>query len=463
MRSARRLRGPAALVSLVLSLTACASSPAPRREPTTGGRPEPAVASRSEHEARALLLLLADRRLYDPTALQLMLAETPPVRRDLARTLGRLGDPRGRSLLQGLLVDSDLEVRREAAFALGELGDAEARRALVVAAVDPDPELGGLAVEALGKLGTPLDEVRRPLSALGEVESLRRLAPFLFRFREAEAVEVAARGLASTEAAVRRGAAYALGREPRPEGVDLLRGVLDDEDPFVRAWVARGLGGVGDLGDLERLESRLGDPESSPLVQALRAGAEILGRSPALPPLGWGDRIVALLDDARPGVRAAALEAAAAFLPHPALEAAVESRLATGEPRERELALLALAAADVETAAGAVAGAASAPDPRTRAVAAEAAARRGDVDTLFRLTEDSDASVRRAALEGLGRGAGDATAELAGRFLLDPDPTVRATALEMLAEQPGVPARLLAEALDRAREDPMNDARLAGV
>jgi len=421
------------------------------------------VASRSEREARALLLLLADRRLYDPTALQLMLSETPPVRRDLARTLGRLGDPRGRSLLQGLLVDSDLEVRREAAFALGELGNAEARRALVVAAVDPDRELGGLAVEALGKLGTPLAEVRRPLSALGEEESLRRLAPFLFRFREAEAVEVAARGLASTEAAVRRGAAYALGREPRPEGVELLRGALDDEDPFVRAWAARGLGRVGDLGDLERLEARLGDPESSPRVQALRAGAEILSRSPALPPLGWGDRIVALLDDERPGVRAAALEAAAVFLPHPALEAAVESRLATGEPRERELALLALAAADVEAAAGAVAVAASAPDPRTRAVAAEAAARRGDVDTLFRLTEDSDASVRRAALEGLGRGAGDATAELAERFLRDPDPTVRATALEMLAEQPGVAARLLAETLDRAREDPMNDARLAGV
>jgi cyclophilin family peptidyl-prolyl cis-trans isomerase len=79
------------------------------------------------------------------------------------------------------------------------------------------------------------------------------------------------------------------------------------------------------------------------------------------------------------------------------------------------------------------------------------------------LVEDPVAEVRAAALEGLAEGAGDALPELAGRFLEDPDPVVRATALDLAARRPGVPAARLAAAIDAARRDPINDARLAGV
>ncbi|GMU65331.1 MAG: hypothetical protein AMXMBFR36_16050 [Acidobacteriota bacterium] len=465
MTSSRRLPlAPASLVVVaLLGLAACRSA-APPASPQPRRAPEPAPrADGSTLESRAVLLLLSDRRMYDPTALELMLAGPVEVRRELAVALGRIGDRRGRSLLQGLLVDSDLEVRRAAAFALGELGDPEARRALIVAAVDDDAELGALAVEALGKLATPLAEVRRALGALAPEAAWRRLAGALFRFAEPELAVAAGEGLARPEPEVRAGCAYALGRTARPEGVELLRGRVTDSDPFVRAWAARGLGEAGGLDDLGRLEPLLSDPALSPRIQAIRAGARLLGRFSALPPLGWGDRLSTLADDASAGVRAAALEAASRFLPNPALEETLRRRADDGESRESELAFAALVEGRVADAAELVAAAAAAEEPRLRARAAEAAARLGDFGTLAMLAEDPVAAVRAASLEGLAAGAGDALPELADRFLDDPDPVVRATALDLAARQPGVPAARLAAAVDAGRRDPINDARLAGV
>jgi cyclophilin family peptidyl-prolyl cis-trans isomerase len=465
MTSSRRLPSAVAwLASVALTALAACRTAAPPPSPAPAVPPGPA--SRTDAsivESRAVLLLLSDRRMYDPTALELMLSGPVEVRRDLAVALGRIGDRRGRSLLQGLLVDSDAETRRAAAFALGELGDAEARRALVVAAVDDDAELGELAVEALGKLATPLAEVRRALGALAPETAWRRLAPALFRFVEVDLVAAAGEGLARAEPEVRAGCAYALGRTALPEGVEAMRGLLADADPFVRAWAARGLGEAGALEDLARLEPLLDDAAPSPRIQALRAGARLLGRFSALPPIAWGDRLAVLVDAEAPALRAAALEAAGRFLPHPALEAAVRRRGLEGEPRERELAFASLVEGRVADAGELVAAAALAAEPRLRARAAEAAARQGDLDTLARLAEDEVAAVRAAALEGLAEGAGEALPALAERFLDDPDPVVRATALDLAAREPGVAAAKLAAAIDRARRDPINDARLAGV
>jgi cyclophilin family peptidyl-prolyl cis-trans isomerase len=460
-------RSPLAATALVgvllLCSLACRSAAPPAPTAPAAPRELAPRADASILESRAVLLLLSDRRMYDPTALELMLSGPVEVRRELAVALGRIGDRRGRSLLQGLLVDSDLETRRAAAFALGELGDAEARRALIVAAVDDDPELGGLAVEALGKLGTPLAEVRRALGALDPEAGWRRLAPALFRFAEPDLATAAADGLARDEPEVRAGCAYALGRSARPEGVETMRGLLVDADPFVRAWATRGLGESGTLDDLVRIEPLLGDDALSPRIQAIRAGARLMGRFTALPPIGWGDRLSALVDDPSPGVRAAALEAAGKFLPHPTLEEALRRRSRDGEPRERELAFVALVEGRVADAGELVAAAAAAAEPRLRARAAEAAAKRQDLESLAVLAEDGVAAVRAAALEGLAEGAGDALPALAERFLDDPDPVVRATALDLAARQPGVAAARLAAAIDAGRRDPINDARLSGV
>lgn len=452
------------LAAAFLSLVACRSaSPVAAPSVPAAATTSPDAASATTLESRAMLLLMADRRLFDATALELMLSGPVEVRRALARTLGQIGDPRGRSLLQGLLVDTDAEVRRAAAFALGELGAGEARRALIVAAVDDDGEVGALAVEALGKIGAPLGEVRRALGALEEGEGWARLAPFLFRFREPEMVTAALAGLAREEVEIRAGCAYALGREARPEGVEALRALLADSDPFVRAWAARGLGEVGGLDDLSRLAPLLDDAADLPRIQAMRAGGRLLARFTALPPLDWGDQLVAAIDAGHPGTATAALEVAGRFLPHPELESRLRERLEGGEPRQRELALLALAAGRVADAAARVEAAAAAADPRLRVRAAEAAAGLAAVEVLTRLMEDAEPRVRVAALEGLAGGAGELLPELLRAALADADPTVRATALDLAARQPVLPAVDLARALDAARADRMNDARLAGV
>jgi len=455
-RAARPIAG-----SLAVLLAAACASPAPR-PPASAPTPRTVAAGDLEFESRALLLLLSDRRLYEPQTLEAMLGGSATVRRALAVAVGRIGDPAGRSLLQALLIDNDVETRRAAAFALGVLGASEAQRALVVAAVDDDPEVGSLAVEALGKLGAPLADVRRALGALEPAASRRRLAPFLFRFGDDDPLVATATDLlAVSDPEVRRGVAYALGRKPHPEGIDLLRGLVGESDAFVRAAAARGLGEVGTLDDLARLRPLLDDAGLSPCVQALRAGAKLLARSEALPPLGWGDRLSALLEDPRPAARAATLEAAGRFLPHPALESAVRRIWAAGEPRERELALLALVAGEVDDAPAFVADAAASPDRWLRARAAEAAGALGDEDLLHRLAADVEAPVRVAALGGLATLGDSATLLVA---LGDRDPTVRATALDALADSSLLPSARIAELIDAARADgAQNDVRMAGI
>jgi cyclophilin family peptidyl-prolyl cis-trans isomerase len=451
---------PKLLLALLLLLAASCSTAPPSVAPPAAGRPPAAVAD-SDFESRALLLLLEDRRLYEPAALESMLRGSAPVRRALAVALGRIGDPRGRSLLQGLLVDADLETRRAAAFALGELGAPEAKAALVAAAADPDRELGALAVEALGKLGAPLAEVTKSLGALAPEDRRSRLAPFLFRFKEPAMVDAAREALVSSDPAVRRGAAYGLAREPRPEGAATLRQLLADGDAQIRAWAARGLGEVGELADLTRLEPLLADAADSPRIQALRAGAKLLGRAEALPPLAWGDKLAGLALDPRPGVRAAALEAAGAFLPQRELEAALRHAFAQGEPRERELALAALAVGDAGSLDALLAEAATSPQRDLRAQAPAVAAKLGDRDTLGRLAGDREPAVRVAALSALA-GLGDTDRLVAA--LADPDPAVRAAALDALAESPALPSSRVAALIDAARADgAQNDVRTTGI
>ena len=114
--------------------------------------------------------------------------------------------------------------------------------------------MGTLAVESLGRLQTPLADVRRELTALPEPERWARLLPTLFRFQEDATVEAAVAGLAVADPALHARAAYALARYPRPAGAEPLRGLLADRDPWVRGWAARGLGSVGDVSDLARLQ-----------------------------------------------------------------------------------------------------------------------------------------------------------------------------------------------------------------
>jgi cyclophilin family peptidyl-prolyl cis-trans isomerase/HEAT repeat protein len=505
-RSHRFVRIAAAVAALAAGLIAQAGA-GWREDGRAGGReagaapPDLPVMRTPDLDLRAMLLLVAERRVYEPvTALQ-ALKGGPELRAELATALGRARDGDGRPVLEGLLIDEQPEVRRAAAFGLGLLGDPAAKPALLKAVRDPDRETGGLAIEALGRLAAPVLAVAEQLVPLPDEERWARLLPYLFHFKEEALVPLAEHGLGLADPELHRWAAYALARDPLPAAVPLLRRLAADPDPLVRAWAARGLGRAGGAAaDLATLAPLLADAAAGPVVEALRAAAALVGAGKAPAVADWRPRLTALLADPRAGVRVTAIEAAAAWLPDPGLGAALAAEAAppasvpavsgaTAPPAapapstaipapasataappaagsvaqavERGLAVVALARGRDPRAAALVGAAAAAAEPRLRARAAEAAGLLGDAALLERLAADPSPLVREAALAArLATGAKSATgassggnAAAAAAALADPDEGVRATACAWLADHPVLPLPALAGALAAALRD----------
>ena len=122
-----------------------------------------------------------------------------------------------------------------------------------------------------------------------------------------------------------------------------LRRLIADPAPKIRAWAARGLGDVGDLVDLPRMEPLLADPAPSPRMQAMRAGARILARTRRCPrSTGGGSSPGSWTIPSRGCARRRSSRRRRGSR-QAEVRQAVFRRLTGGEPRERELALLALA------------------------------------------------------------------------------------------------------------------------
>ena len=459
---------PQLLALALLVLTGCATAPQQPAPPTA-----PPTAFEVEHlEERALLLLVADRLKWEPFSISQGLEGNAALRRRVAFTLGRLGDRRGGPPLEALLGDDSPEVRRAAAFSLGELGEEgyrNAARSLLGAVLDDDRTTGHLAVEALAKMGVTLETVVERLAVGPSEEILPRLTPSLFRFESSGVVGWAKQGLELSHGPTRAMAVYGLAREPRPEGREALLGLLADEDPWIRGMAARGIGRVGQRGDLTALQSLLDDVADGPRIQALRSARALVDAGVEAPPDDWIPRLLEFFDDPRPGVRAEALSTSSAWLLDEALGEALGARATTGPRRERELALLALAEGGDPRAGVLLLRFANESDPALRRIAARAAGFFRAAELLERLAEDDSPGVRVAALEtrllvaGSEGGSEDAAVALATAALEDPDPVVRATALSWAQENPLLPAPTLLSALDRSRRDHQLDARLAGV
>lgn len=437
---------------------------------TSANAPDLPTLSIPDLDERALLLLLVDRQEFEPFAVQQGLQGGPELREALAVALGRIPDPQARSPLVGLLLDDVAAVRRAAAFGLGELEHPEAKEPLLAAVRDPDREVGTLAVEALGKLKVPIVEVLEALLPLDESERWTRLVPHLFRFREEAMVQVAERGLARTEPGLHARAAYALAREPFPQAALLLRGLVADPDPLVRAWVARGLGIIGAGEDLAVLRPLLDDPADGPVIQALRAAKRLIDEKKGMAPADWIPRLTELAADPRPGVRVTALEAAGAWpLGQPdaaALAEVVSARAAENRGRESGVALVALAAAGHPRALSLAEAAAGAEDADVRARAAEASALLEATALLTRLASDPSAEVRSAAVGArLAAVEGDPgkAAEVARASLTDADEGVRGTVFGWLAEHPVVPLGELQKVFDEVVRQRNDEVAIAAV
>lgn len=475
---------PSVLALLVwLVWSACAAVPErPSSVPPTPAPPAVGAADSEQLEIEALLLLIGDRRIFEPLVVGRAL-ESPHanLRWRLALVLGQVGDPRGFGPLANLLTDKEPMVRRAAAFALGrvEIADTAIDERLARAALDADLDTGVAAVASLARRGVSLERVASGLADLASEQLLARLMPSLFRFRGPAVIRWAQLGLEARDPAQRAWAAYGLAREPQAAAAELLRDLTRDADPWVAGWAARGLGRVGDRSDPAHLEPLLARPETGPVVQALRAIRALAGRGAAAPPATWRETILRLLGDARSGVRIAALEVAGLFLGDenptsdtPAREtigASLAARV-TGAASEREriLALAALAEGHDPRAEGLLLRAATDPSPAVRQGAAEAAAAIGAGTVLERLAADADAGVREAVLAlRLAELDTDADRALAAvpaivhEALGDADPGLRAVVLAWAAEHPVVPAPAVASAM--VSGDRILDAQLAGI
>lgn len=463
----RRSEWPLALLvsGLLATTLGCATTPGPAPGPSVPrGSATPDEAS--DLEARALLLVIEDRRLYEPVSLFQALEKGPDLRRAAALTLGRLGEPRGGPTLELLLADDDASVRQAAALALGELGErgySKGAGSLLGATLDSDRETGRLAVEALAKMGVSLESVIQRLITGATEELLPRLVPSLFRFESDALVRWAEQGLELDDDRLRALAAYGLGREPKAAGAPLLRQLLGDPDPWIRGWAARGLGRVGYRSDLDLLRPLLDDPEPGPIIQALRAARLLIAAGAAAPPELWKPRLLELFIDPRPGVRLTAIEVSALWLLDTELGAALEAFATQGARRERELALIALAEGEDPRAAALTLRFAGEQDPALRRRAAEAAGFFRSLEVLGRLFRDPDPGVRAAALEIWLEVEPELATGLVELALDDEDPVVRASALGWLEQDPEFPATELWTVAQKARNDRLLDARIASV
>ena len=446
------------LAVVLLLLCACASHPR-----TAADLPEWRVPSLEE---RALLMLMVDRQTLEDFTVQQALKGDAALREELAVALGRIPDRRGRTVLEGLLIDEEPAVRRAAAFGLGELEDPEAQGALYRALLDADRETGVLAVEALGKTGARVVDVLEGLLSLPEEERWARLLPHLFRFKEETIVALAERGLTNPDPGLRLRSAYALSREPFAQALPTLRKLLADPEPRVRAWAARAVALVGGGEDLAALRPLLDDADAGALIQALRSARSLVAAGKAQPAAQWAPRLAALLDDPRPGVRTSALEAAGAWAAaSPEIAGVLVARASGGETWERGTALVALAQGKDPRAAEAVASAVEVPDETLRARAAEAAGALGlpaGGALLERLAGDASVRVRSAALSAWLAADGKA-GEVARKALADPEPAVKGIAFGWLEEHPVAPLAELQAALPAVYRVGLEEEGLAAV
>jgi HEAT repeat protein len=153
------------------------------------------------------------------------------IRRDAARVLGELGNPRAVESLVIALKDSDWDVRRTAAWALGQISNPRAVEPLIATLGDKNENVRRRAAEALGKIGDP------------------------------RAVEPLIAALNDKDYDGREAFAGALGQIGDARAVKPLIAALRDKDVNVPIAAARALGEIGD--------SRA----ALPLVKTLRTSA----------------------------------------------------------------------------------------------------------------------------------------------------------------------------------------------
>jgi cyclophilin family peptidyl-prolyl cis-trans isomerase len=448
------------------------------RDPEPTPPPAPAIPAKKGRGAVA-----APPALATPDLVKLIGDADPRIRRRAALAIGRVDLAAGVSPLSALLKDADADVRQTAAFALGLLADKSAVPALTEAlASDGSLVVRGRAAEALSRIGdasavvaigeltaaqvhgghvtgiTP-DELSYPLAP--EVEAFRLGVYALTRLKAHDALASAVLDGNGQPRVRWWPVAYALQRIGDKRALPALITLVHGDGTFTPAFAARGLGALKDPSAVEALvalalKKDLNLRVHVRVVSALGA----IGDKRAVPPL------ITLLDAPTldPTLRLEVVNALGALAAADATDRLLDL-MGDRWPTMRAAAFRALAAANPEQFVAVLSGLDPDPDYVVRMATADTLASvdlPGVQQTLRDMLKDPDQRVVPAVLRALVR------VKLAGvdRLLLEhltrEDPVIRETAASLLGDlKVASAAPALQAAWDAAQTE--NDSGIRGA
>ncbi|MEK6335091.1 MAG: peptidylprolyl isomerase [Acidobacteriota bacterium] len=251
------------------------------------------------------ILRAEDQRRWDDSLKSLLSSPDAKVRKRAALAAGRIGDDRALTALGDLLKsDSDNEVRQMAAFAIGEIESYAGADALyrILGDASVPRAISARAVEALGKIAAALPESEKERkqeigkAILGVLRfesdprvSTDRLTTLLaltatLRARPDGAGPVVVEFLKSRDPRIVADALNTMARLRLKDNNEEVRQLLKHADPIVRANAARVIGAAEDKGAFEALLDRaLHDQDLRVRVSAIRALGSLKDERAALP------------------------------------------------------------------------------------------------------------------------------------------------------------------------------------
>ncbi|MGD8698455.1 MAG: HEAT repeat domain-containing protein [Gemmatimonadales bacterium] len=188
---------------------------------------------------------IEDARAVDPLV-SVLNDPDPEIRLLAIRALGEIESRAAVDPLIAILGDPDAKVREAAIWALGEIEDPRAAPAIAQRLTDSSVAVRRRTAAALGDLdlGTAppqliealndedLDVVRQAIRALGDIEDPAAVPGLAQLFRNPD-----------TDGETRRAVVWALGEIEDPASYQVLVEALEDDDPEIRKYAARALGG----------------------------------------------------------------------------------------------------------------------------------------------------------------------------------------------------------------------------
>jgi cyclophilin family peptidyl-prolyl cis-trans isomerase/HEAT repeat protein len=398
-------------------------------------------------EAMAPILQVEDRRDFDPQVLTRGLTDPDAAVRTIAvLAVGRIGDRRGASLLQPLLIDPNSDVVANTFFALGLIRDSASTDAIVTRLRSTDTLTAaavGEAATALARIGgaTAARFIGQVLSGATDITPSRQIqfipnalidSWHLGALTPAQAI---LHYTTDTSSDLRWRAVYTLGRIRAPAGARAVISAARDQVPVIREtaikWLTRQLADSAALAPtavIPALTRALDDEQPGIRVNAIMSLATF-GDS------ATSARIAALLNDPDLNVRVAAASALGSTRGSAAAHALDLLMDKHDVWAVRRAGIAALARVDTAIFARRVAPWIAGTDWRDRAAGIQAwATVPGGNAMVFRAAlADRDARVQAAALAAWRSIRGDTTvAGLARARLNAPDIQLRAAAVTAL-------------------------------